>query len=144
MKLVLQRVKNASVTIDNKLYSQIQKGILILIGIEKGDTEADIIKYAEKVSKLRIFADKNDKMNLSIKDINGEILVVSQFTLAGDCKKGTRPSFDKSAHPEEATRLYELFIQQLKNLEIPVQTGVFGATMDVALTNEGPVTFILG
>ena len=144
MKLVLQRVKNASVTIENNLYSQIKKGILILIGIEKGDTESDIIKYAEKVSKLRIFPDENDKMNLSIKDINGEILVVSQFTLAGDCKKGTRPSFDKSAPPEEANRLYELFVQQLKNLDIPVQTGVFGAMMDVALTNDGPVTFILG
>ena len=144
MKLVLQRVKNASVTIENNLHSQIKKGILILIGIEKGDTESDIIKYAEKVSKLRIFPDENDKMNLSIKDINGEILVVSQFTLAGDCKKGTRPSFDKSAPPEEANRLYELFVQQLKNLDIPVQTGVFGAMMDVALTNDGPVTFILG
>ena len=144
MKLVLQRVKNASVTIDNNVYSSIDKGILILIGIEKGDVDADIIKFAEKVAKLRIFADENDKMNLSIKDINGKILVVSQFTLAGDCKKGTRPSFDKSAHPEEANRLYELFVQQLKQQGIPVQTGVFGAMMDVALVNDGPVTFILG
>ena len=144
MKLVLQRVKNASVTIDNKLFSSINKGILILIGIEKGDSDADIIKYAEKVSKLRIFADENDKMNLSIKDIKGEILVVSQFTLAGDCKKGTRPSFDKSAPPTEANKLYELFAQKLKDLDIPVKTGVFGAMMDVQLINDGPVTFILG
>ena len=144
MKLVLQRVKNASVTIDNKLFSSINKGILILIGIEKGDSDADIIKYAEKVSKLRIFADENDKMNLSIKDIKGEILVVSQFTLAGDCKKGTRPSFDKSAPPAEANKLYELFAQKLKDLDIPVKTGVFGAMMDVQLINDGPVTFILG
>lgn len=144
MKLVLQRVKNASVTIDNKLFSSINKGILILIGIEKGDSDADIIKYAEKVSKLRIFADENDKMNLSIKDIKGEILVVSQFTLAGDCKKGTRPSFDKSAPPAEANKLYELFAQKLKDLDIPVKTGVFGAMMDIQLINDGPVTFILG
>lgn len=144
MKLVLQRVKNASVTIDNKLFSSINKGILILIGIEKGDSDADIIKYAKKVSKLRIFADENDKMNLSIKDIKGEILVVSQFTLAGDCKKGTRPSFDKSAPPTEANKLYELFAQKLKDLDIPVKTGVFGAMMDIQLINDGPVTFILG
>ena len=144
MKLVLQRVKNASVTIDKKLHSSINKGILIFIGIEKGDTEADVIKFAEKVAKLRIFADENDKMNLSIKDIKGEILVVSQFTLAGDCKKGTRPRFDKSAPPEEANRLYELFTKHLQLLEIPVQTGVFGAMMDIALINDGPVTFILG
>ncbi len=144
MKLVLQRVKNASVTIDNKLFSSINEGILILIGIEKGDSDADIIKYAEKVSKLRIFADENDKMNLSIKDIKGEILVVSQFTLAGDCKKGTRPSFDKSAPPAEANKLYELFAQKLKDLDIPVKTGVFGAMMDIQLINDGPVTFILG
>ena len=144
MKLVLQRVKNASVTINNKLFSSINKGILILIGIEKGDSDADIIKSAEKVSKLRIFADENDKMNLSIKDIKGEILVVSQFTLAGDCKKGTRPSFDKSAPPAEANKLYELFAQKLKDLDIPVKTGVFGARMDIQLINDGPVTFILG
>lgn len=144
MKIVLQRVKRASVTIDKELYSSISQGILVLIGIEKGDTDEIIKKYAQKTAKLRIFADENDKMNLSITDINGEILVVSQFTLAGDCKKGTRPSFDNSAPPEEANRLYELYISELKSFNIPVKTGVFAAMMDVELVNEGPVTFILG
>lgn len=144
MKLVLQRVKRASVTIDDELYSQIDKGILILIGVEKGDTREDVLKYAQKVSKLRIFADENDKMNFSILDVKGEILVVSQFTLAGDCKKGTRPSFDKSAPPKEANALYELFVQELRAIGISVKTGVFAAMMDVELVNDGPVTFILG
>lgn len=144
MKIVLQRVKRASVTIDKELYSSISQGILVLIGIEKGDTDEIIKKYAQKTAKLRIFADENDKMNLSITDINGEILVVSQFTLAGDCKKGTRPSFDNSAPPEEANRLYELYISELKSFNIPVKTGVFAAMMDVELVNDGPVTFILG
>ena len=144
MKIVLQRVKRASVTIDKELYSSISQGILVLIGIEKGDTDEIIKKYAQKTAKLRIFADENDKMKLSITDINGEILVVSQFTLAGDCKKGTRPSFDNSAPPEEANRLYELYISELKSFNIPVKTGVFAAMMDVELVNDGPVTFILG
>lgn len=144
MKLVLQRVKKASVSINNNIYSEIGKGILILIGIEKGDTEQDIEKYSQKVAKLRIFPDENDKMNRSIVDIAGEILVVSQFTLAGDCKKGTRPSFDNSAPPKEAEQLYELFVKNINKQNIPVKTGVFGAMMDVELINDGPVTFILG
>lgn len=144
MKIVLQRVKKASVTIDKKQYSSIAQGILVLIGIEKGDTDEIIKKYAQKTAKLRIFADENDKMNLSITDIKGEILVVSQFTLAGDCKKGTRPSFDNSAPPAEANRLYELYISELKSLNIPVKTGIFAAMMDIELINDGPVTFILG
>ena len=144
MKLVLQRVKNASVTIDNEVYSSINKGLLILIGIEKGDVDTDVEKFADKVSKLRIFSDENDKMNLSVMDISGEILVVSQFTLAGDCKKGTRPSFDKSAPPDIANRMYEDFIARLAAKGIPVKTGVFGAMMEVSLVNDGPVTFILG
>ncbi len=144
MKLVLQRVKRASVTIDGELYSAINQGLLILIGIEKGDVDADVEKFADKVSKLRIFSDENDKMNLSVKDIGGEILVVSQFTLAGDCKKGTRPSFDKSAPPAEANRLYELFCKNLRAKDIIVKTGVFAASMDVELINDGPVTFVLG
>ena len=144
MKIVLQRVKKASVTINNQLHSSINQGILVLIGIEKGDTDEVIKKYAQKTAKLRIFADENDKMNLSITDIKGEILVVSQFTLAGDCKKGTRPSFDNSAPPTEANRLYELYIRELKSLNISVKTGVFAAMMDVELINDGPVTFILG
>ncbi len=144
MKIVLQRVKQASVSISGKVYSSIGKGYLILIGIEKGDTAEIIEKYADKVIKLRVFPDENDKMNLSIKDISGSILVVSQFTLAGNCKKGTRPSFDNSAPPEEANKLYEYFIEQLKSAVNEVKTGVFGAVMEVSLINDGPVTFILG
>ena len=144
MKIVLQRVKEASVKIKGDIYSEINKGFLILIGIEKGDNKEIIERYADKVIKLRIFPDKNDKMNLSIKDVNGSILVVSQFTLAGDCQKGTRPSFDKSAPPDEAKKLYEHFISLIKDYNVPVKTGVFGAMMEVGLINDGPVTFILG
>ncbi len=143
MKLVLQRVKCASVKISGDVYSEILKGILVLICIEKGDDKKVVEYYAEKISKLRIFADENDKMNLSIKDINGEVLAISQFTLAADCKKGTRPSFDKSAPSESAKILYEHFVQNLREREIEVKTGVFGAMMEVSLVNYGPVTFIL-
>lgn len=143
MKGLIQRVKQASVTIDGKLYSQINAGILVLLGVEKGDSEEIADKLAEKLVKLRIFEDENDKMNKSIKDITGEILVVSQFTLAGDCKKGTRPSFDKAELPQRANQLYEYFVSKLKGLEIETQTGSFGAMMDVELINDGPVTFML-
>ena len=141
MKVLIQRVKNASVTIDNELYSSIGKGILAFVGIEKGDTIEQVQKAAKKISGLRIFSDENDKMNLSITDVQGEMLVVSQFTLCGDCKKGTRPSFDKSADPVIATELYENFVQEVKNYGIKTQTGKFAAMMDVALINDGPVTF---
>ena len=144
MKIVLQRVKQASVSISNEVYSSIGKGYLILIGIEKGDTKEIIEKYADKIIKLRIFPDENDKMNLSINDVNGSILVVSQFTLAGNCKKGTRPSFDNSAQPDEANKLYEYFTELLGASIKEVKTGVFGAIMEVSLINDGPVTFILG
>lgn len=143
MKAVIQRVSTASVIIDNELYSKIGKGILILFGVEKGDTEEQAEFLANKIADLRIFEDENDKMNLSVQDIKGEILVVSQFTLAGDCKKGKRPSFDKAARPEEAIPLYEKFIGFIEEKEIPVKTGKFGAMMDVSLVNDGPVTFIL-
>lgn len=143
MKGLIQRVKQASVTIDGKLYSQINAGILVLLGVEKGDSEEIADKLAEKLVKLRIFEDENGKMNKSIKDITGEILVVSQFTLAGDCKKGTRPSFDKAELPQRANQLYEYFVSKLKGLEIETQTGSFGAMMDVELINDGPVTFML-
>lgn len=143
MKTVIQRVKKASVTIDEKLYSSIDKGLLILYGVEKNDTE-DFSKYlCEKILKLRIFEDENQKMNLSVKDINGEILVVSQFTLAGDTRKGTRPSFDTAMPPKEAEIMYENFVKMMKDSGLTVKTGVFGAMMDVALVNDGPVTFIL-
>ncbi|MBR3890076.1 D-tyrosyl-tRNA(Tyr) deacylase [bacterium] len=143
MKGLIQRVKHASVKIDGEVFSKINKGFLILLGVEKGDSEANADKLAEKVSKLRIFEDENDKMNLSIQDVSGEILVVSQFTLAGDCKKGTRPSFDKAELPQRANELYEYFVSKLKEYNIPTKTGKFGAMMDVELINDGPVTFML-
>lgn len=143
MKVLIQRVKRASVTINDKLYSKINKGILALVGIEKGDTIEQIQKMAKKISGLRIFSDENDKMNLSILDVQGEMLIVSQFTLCGDCKKGTRPSFDKSAAPNVANELYEIFIKEIKNYGIKTGTGKFGAMMDIELINDGPVTFML-
>ena len=143
MKALIQRVKRASVTIDNKLYSEIGKGLLVLLGVEKDDEKENSAKLAQKISALRIFEDENDKMNLSVKDVNGEILVVSQFTLCGDCKKGTRPSFDKAAPPEKANDLYEDFVSFLKAGGFSVKTGKFRAMMDVELINDGPVTFMV-
>lgn len=143
MKGLIQRVKRASVTIDGKLHSEIGHGILVLLGVEKGDEKENAEKLADKLSKLRIFEDENDKMNLSVQDIKGEILVVSQFTLAGDCKKGTRPSFDKAELPQKANELYEYFNDLIREKNIPVKTGVFGAMMDIELINDGPVTFML-
>lgn len=143
MKALIQRVKRASVSISGKLYSSINKGILIFLGVEKGDEKVNAEKLADKILKLRIFEDENDKMNLSVKDVNGELLVVSQFTLCGDCKKGTRPSFDKAASPQDAVDLYEYFIKYLKEQNIKVETGKFRAMMDVELVNDGPVTFWL-
>lgn len=143
MKLVLQRVKNASVTIENELYSSIKEGYLVLFGAEKGDTKVQADWIADKISVLRCFSDENDKMNLSIKDINGEILIVSQFTLAGSVQKGTRPSFDNAMPPQEANELYEYFIERVKSKNIPVKTGIFGADMKVELLNDGPVTFVI-
>lgn len=143
MKTVIQRVKSASVTIDGNLHSAIKQGILILYGVEKGDIE-DFSRYlAEKILKLRIFEDKNGKMNLSVKDIQGELLIVSQFTLAGDTRKGTRPSFDSAMPPKDAEIMYENFVNMMRESGLNVKTGIFGAMMDVALVNDGPVTFIL-
>ena len=144
MKVLIQRVKKASVTIDGKLYSSIKTGILALVGIEKGDTKEQVEKLAKKVTNLRIFEDENGKMNLSLLDVKGEMLIVSQFTLCGDCKKGTRPSFDQSAPPNIANELYKYFISQVENYGVSVGTGVFGAMMEVELINDGPVTFMLG
>lgn len=143
MKVLIQRVKKASVTIDGELFSSINAGILALVGIEKEDTLEKVQKAAKKITGLRIFPDENDKMNHSLIDTNGEMLIVSQFTLCGDCKKGTRPSFDKSAHPEIANNLYEEFIKEVQNYGIKTQTGKFAAMMDVALINDGPVTFMI-
>lgn len=143
MKVLIQRVKRASVTIEKSLYSSIKEGILAFVGIEKGDSSEQVAKLADKISKLRIFEDENEKMNRSILDVGGEMLIVSQFTLCGDCKKGTRPSFDRSASPEIANTLYEEFISKIKDKGINVGTGKFGAMMDVELINDGPVTFML-
>ena len=143
MKVLIQRVKEASVKIDNKEYSSIQKGILAFVGIEKGDSQEQVEKAAKKIANLRIFPDENDKMNRSIIDIQGEMLIVSQFTLCGDCKKGTRPSFDKSAPPDIANLLYENFVKEIQSYNIKTQTGKFAAMMDVELINDGPVTFMI-
>lgn len=143
MKVLIQRVKNAGVKIDGNIVSSINQGILALVGIEKGDTCEQVEKLARKVVNLRIFPDKNDKMNRSLIDIEGEMLIVSQFTLCGNCKKGTRPSFDKSAPPEIANELYEYFVTQVKSYGIKTGTGEFGAMMEVSLINDGPVTFML-
>lgn len=143
MKVLIQRVKNASVTIDGKLFSSINQGLLALVGIEKGDTIEAVQKLAKKVVNLRIFPDENDKMNKSLLDIEGEMLIVSQFTLCGNCKKGTRPSFDNSAPPDVANSMYEDFIKEVGSYGVKTGTGQFGAMMDVALINDGPVTFML-
>lgn len=143
MKVVVQRVNSASVKIENKIYSEIKKGVLLLFGVEKNDKKEFIDFLVNKVLNLRIFNDENDKMNLSLNDIKGEILVVSQFTLAANCKKGLRPSFDNAMHPDIANNFYEIFVSKLKESDLTVQTGVFGADMKVSLENDGPVTFIL-
>jgi len=143
MKALLQRVKKASVKIENTLYSEIGQGILIFLGVEKNDSDIQGAFLANKICALRIFEDTLGKMNLSIKDIDGEILIISQFTLAGNCKKGTRPSFDNAKEPQEANKIYENFVSFVKENHPNVKTGVFGAMMDIELINDGPVTFIL-
>jgi len=143
VKAVIQRVLEASVRVDGSLAGSIGKGILVLIGVEKGDVERDAAWLAEKITGLRIFEDDAGKMNRSVMDVGGEILAVSQFTLAGNCAKGRRPSFDTAAPPAEANRLYECFIGETRNKGIAVATGVFQADMKVSLVNDGPVTFIL-
>lgn len=140
MKALIQRVKKASVTIDRELYSEINAGLLVFLGVTKEDGKENSAKLAEKILKLRIFEDDNDKMNLSVEDIKGEILVVSQFTLCADCKKGTRPSFESAAAPEKAVELYEDFVSQLSSAGAHVKTGKFRAMMEVSLINDGPVT----
>jgi D-tyrosyl-tRNA(Tyr) deacylase len=143
MRVVLQRVKNAKVTVEGKTVGQIGKGILLLIGVHKDDSPEKALFLAAKCADLRIFGDSEGKMNLSLKEINGEVLAVSQFTLFGDCSKGRRPSFIDAAPPEKGKELYEYFVNQLKKYAANVQTGIFGAMMDVELVNDGPVTLIL-
>ncbi|MBF2707963.1 D-aminoacyl-tRNA deacylase [Flavobacterium soyangense] len=144
MKSVIQRVSSASVTIDSKIVAKIQDGLLVLLGIEDADNQEDIDWLTSKIVNLRIFGDENEVMNLSVKDIDGEIIVVSQFTLHALTKKGNRPSYIKAAKPEIAIPLYENFTRQLEmEMGKKVQTGVFGADMKVALLNDGPVTILI-
>lgn len=143
MRAVIQRVSQARVAIAGIEHSRIGAGILILLGVEKGDTAEDAAALSKKIVELRIFEDDAGKMNLSVTEANGEVLAVSQFTLAGDCRKGRRPSFDNAAPPDEARLLYEQFVENIRILGVNVSTGVFQATMQVELTNEGPVTFVL-
>lgn len=143
MKIVLQRVTKASVTVDNKVIGEINKGLLILLGIEKDDTDDLLQKYADKIIKLRIFEDENGKTNKSLMDVNGELLVVSQFTLCADCSHGNRPGFTNAKEPAEADRMYEKFISICKEQVPVVEHGEFGADMKVELLNDGPFTIIL-
>ena len=144
MKVVIQRVSQATVKVSDKIISEIKLGFLILLGVEKSDSKQDIDWLVNKISNLRIFSDNELKMNLSIKDIKGEIIVVSQFTLHAKTKKGNRPSYIKAANPEQAEPLYDEFILQLKNESaVSVQSGVFGANMQVDIVNDGPVTIII-
>lgn len=144
MKAVLQRVINSSVAIEGEVKGSINQGFMILLGVVKGDTKEDADKLVKKIPNLRVFEDENGKMNLSCLDVNGEILVISQFTLCADCSHGRRPSFINSAPPNEANALYEYFTEKLRKSGVSmVETGVFGADMKVSLINDGPVTIIL-
>lgn len=143
MKSVIQRVSEASVTIDGVVHGEIKKGFLVLLGITHSDTEKDVKWMVDKISGLRVFEDQDGKMNLSLEDVKGELLIVSQFTLYGDSKKGRRPSFIEAARPEKAIPLYERFVELAKSKNITVATGEFGADMKVSLLNDGPVTLII-
>lgn len=143
MKAVIQRVKRASVTVSGELVSEIGQGYMILLGIVEGDTMRELDALTAKVSKLRVFADENDKMNLSIRDVGGSILLVSQFTLCADCHHGNRPAFVSAMKPAQADVLYRAFGASLEALGVPVKYGVFGAMMDIELINDGPVTILL-
>jgi D-tyrosyl-tRNA(Tyr) deacylase len=143
MKVLVQKVTSASVTVNEQKVSEIADGYLLFVGVEKGDDKIKADYLAKKVANFRIFTDENDKMNLSIQDTNGEILAVSQFTLAADLSRGNRPGFDTAALPQDAEPLYEYFVEQLRGYGIPVKTGIFQADMKVALINDGPCTFLL-
>ncbi|MFA7572313.1 MAG: D-aminoacyl-tRNA deacylase [Lutispora sp.] len=143
MRAVVQRVKKSYVEVDGKITGHIDKGLIVLLGISEDDGILDIDYMVDKIANLRIFEDKDEKMNLSLLDVSGELLVVSQFTLYGDCRKGRRPSFIKAARPEKAQELYELFLKKCMNMNIKTQSGVFQADMTVYIENDGPVTLIV-
>lgn len=143
MRVVVQRVKHASVTINGTVNGKINNGFLVLLGIQSTDSKQDVDYLVKKVTNLRIFSDESDKMNLSLKDVNGELLIVSQFTLYANCKEGNRPSFVEAAKPDVAIPLYEYFISECRKIIPVVETGIFGADMKVDLLNDGPVTIIM-
>ena len=143
MRAVVQRVASSRVTVDERVTGEVKKGLLVLLGVTHDDTSKDVDYMVDKVTNLRIFEDENDKMNLSLKDIGGEVMAVSQFTLYGDARKGRRPSFSDAARPDVANPLYEEFVEKLRAQGITVGTGVFGAHMMVELINDGPVTILL-
>ena len=143
MRALVQRVSHASVTIDGRIHGQIGQGFLVLLGITDGDTVDDAVYLADKTVKMRVFTDENDKMNRSLADVGGGLLIVSQFTLYGDCRKGNRPSFTNAARPETAIPLYEAFIARCRESGLPVETGEFGAHMEVESLNDGPFTLIV-
>lgn len=143
MKIVIQRVKNAQVEVEGKTVGKINKGFLVLLGVTHNDTKEQADYLVKKLCKLRVFADSDDKMNLALKDVNGELLIVSQFTLYADCLQGNRPSFTEAAKPDRANELYEYFCTECQKNEIHVEKGVFGADMKVSLVNDGPVTIII-
>ena len=143
MKLVIQRVKRASVEVNKEIVGKIEQGFLVLLGVGPEDTKENADFLVQKLIKLRVFEDENEKMNLSLKDINGELLIVSQFTLYADCTGGNRPSFTNAAKPDKANELYEYFIKECKKENVKVEHGIFGADMKVELLNDGPVTILL-
>lgn len=143
MKAVVQRVTHASVKVDDEIKGQIENGFLVLLGVGQNDTEEDADRLVNKIVKLRIFSDENDKINLSLSDVGGSMLVISQFTLYADCRKGNRPNFINAGKPDEANRLYEYFVSKCKEQVPVVEKGVFGADMKVELLNDGPFTVIL-
>ena len=143
MRLVVQRVKNAHVEVEGKIVGKIETGFLVLIGVTHNDTKEQADYLVKKLCKLRVFTDENDKMNLGLKDINGELLIVSQFTLYADCTQGNRPSFIEAAKPDQANELYEYFCSECEKNEIHVEKGIFGADMKVSLVNDGPATILL-
>ena len=143
MKIVVQRVKHAQVEVEGKVVGKINNGFMVLLGVTHDDTEKEADYLVKKLCKLRVFSDENDKMNLSIKDVNGELLIISQFTLYANCKDGNRPSFIEAAKPDKANELYEYFCKECEKNEIKVEKGIFGANMKVSLLNDGPVTIII-